>query len=98
MEYMKKENIKVYFLGYPDISVKEEFEILRANKVPEEYTQKYDDEYLKKLIEQRIEESRFIQKECEKYNLPFVNTSTNRKDRINELVNEILKEIKGSKI
>lgn len=98
MEYMKKENIKVYFLGYPDISVEEEFEILRANKVPEEYTQKYNDEYLKKLIEQRIEESRFIQKECEKYNLPFVNTSTNRKDRINELVNEILKEIKGSKI
>lgn len=40
MKYMKKEDIEVYFLGYPDISVEEEFKILRANKVPEEYTRK----------------------------------------------------------
>lgn len=96
IKYMKKENIKVYFLGYPDISEEEEFKILRANKVPEEYTQKYDDEYLKKLIKQRIEESKFIQKECEKYNLPFINTSKDRNENINELIEEILKDIKGS--
>ena len=85
---------QVYFLGYPDISIEEEFKILRANRSPQEYTQKYADEYLKRLIEQRINESKFIKEECEKYNLPFINTSYNRSERINELVDRILKEVR----
>lgn len=96
MKYISKENIKVYFLGYPDIEVEEEFEILRANNVPEEYTQKYSDKYLRKLIEQRIEESKFIQKECEKYNLPFIDTSKDRNKKINELIEKILEDVKKS--
>lgn len=99
IKHMKTKDISVYFLGYPDISVEEEFKILRANKVPGEYTLKYTDEYLKKLIEQRINESKFIQKECEKYNLPFINTSYNRTQKIDELVDRILNDVKqGSSV
>lgn len=94
MKCMNTKDVNVYFLGYPDISPEEEFKILRANKVPEEYTQKYDDEYLRKLIKQRIEESKFIQKECEKYNLPFINTSTDRNKKIKELVEKIIEDLK----
>lgn len=94
IKHMKTKDIKVYFLGYPDIPVEEEFKILRANKVPEEYTLKYTDEYLKELIEQRINESKFIKEECEKYNLPFINTSYNRSEKIKELVNTILEDLK----
>ena len=95
-DYIKydKKDIKVYFLGYPDISIEEEFKILRANKSPQEYTQKYTDEYLKRLIEQRINESKYIKEECEKYNLPFIDTSYNRSEKINELVNKIIEDIK----
>ncbi len=93
VKYMKTNYIKAYFLAYPDISVEEEFNILRSNKKVEEYTQKYSDDYLKELIEQRINESKFIREECEKYNLPFINTSYNRPQKIKELVDRIIEDI-----
>ena len=65
MKYMKTKDISAYFLGYPDISLEEEFKILRENKAKREYTQEYSDKYLKKLIKQRINESKFIIDNCE---------------------------------
>ncbi len=96
MKYMKTKDVSAYFLGYPDISLEEEFKILRENKAKREYTQEYSDKYLKKLIKQRINESKFIKEECEKYRLPFINTSYNREEKISKLVNRILEDVKGS--
>lgn len=90
VQYINSDDVDIYFIGYPDITVEEEFQILRANQAKNEYTQKYDNTYLKQLIAQRIDESKYIQKQCEKYQLPFINTSYQREETIEKLVKEML--------
>ena len=78
-------------MGFPDISVEEKFCQMRRFEQRQEDCEKSDRE-LKEKCERLIEESQFLREECEKYQLPFLNTSFNRNQVIEEFVQNIVRE------
>lgn len=77
IKYINKDICEVCFIGYPDISVEQKFMEMRKYEQRQEDIQKTDEE-LKSKCKRLIDESRYIKEECEKWHLPFLNTSYNR--------------------
>lgn len=92
-DYIKFINTKkcaIFFVGYPDISPHEKLKEMRTFDNREENKILTDTELLKK-IEEHISQSIYLEKECKKYDLPFINTSYKRKQVIQHSINEICK-------
>lgn len=93
-DYIKninKELSQVYFFGCADLTPKENFERIRQNDTIEDYTYYVSDEDLMGRCEIFYNLSTYLKQECQKYNLPFIDTSYNRNEKIEELVNKIEK-------
>lgn len=63
---------------------------MRKYEQRQEDIEKTDDE-LKQKCKRLIEESQFLKAECEKWNVPFLNTSYEREKAIAEFVNLLSK-------
>lgn len=93
-DYVKninKELSQIYFFGCADLTPKENFERIRQNDTIEDYTYYVSDEDLMGRCEIFYNLSKYLKQECQKYNLPFIDTSYNRNEKIEELVNKIEK-------
>lgn len=88
-ENIDKKCCDIYFLGYPNISLKEKFEQIRRFDTIYDWTSKRDDEIVKKHIKDYIEISKWLQDECQKYKLPFIDVSINREKTLKELADKI---------
>lgn len=95
-DYIEKINnklTKAYFFGCADLKPKENFERIRKNDTENEYTYYLSDEELMKRCERFYNLSKYLKEECKRYNLPFIDTSYYRNEKIEQLVNEILQNI-----
>lgn len=90
VEYFPKENCEIYFLGYPNISVEEKVRQIRHFDTVDDWSTQESDESLRKRIETYIEISKYLQEECKKYGLPFIDVSYNREEVLEKLINEII--------
>lgn len=88
-KYINPEICNVCFIGFPDISVEQKFQEMRKYEQRQEDIEKTDDE-LKRKCKRLIEESQFLKAECEKWNVPFLNTSYEREKVIAAFVNSLL--------
>lgn len=88
--YFSKENCDIYFLGYPNISVEEKLKQIRHFDTVDDWTLNTSDEKLRMHIETYIEISKYLQEECQKYGLPFIDVSKNREEVLEKLINEII--------
>lgn len=79
----------IYFLGYPNISLEEKFEQIRKFDTMYDWTSKRDDAIVKKHIQEYIEISKWLQEECKKYELPFIDVSIDREKILKQLANKI---------
>lgn len=90
VSYFPKENCEIYFLGYPNISVEEKLKQIRCFDTVDDWTTQESDESLKERIETYIEISKYLQEECQKYGLPFIDVSHNREKILEDLINKIM--------
>lgn len=90
IKYFPKENCEIYFLGYPNISVEEKVKQIRKFDTRDDWTIEESDESLTNRIKTYIEVSKWLQEECQKYDLPFVDVSHNREDVLEKLIKEII--------
>ena len=81
-KYINQEICNICFIGFPDISVEEKFKQMRK------YEQRQED---KQKCKRLIEVSQFLKAECEKWNVPFLNTSYEREKAIAEFANLLSK-------
>lgn len=94
-DYIRKINNKccrAYFVGYPNAKVEEKFKSIRKNETKWDWTRKIDDNELKERVKVYIQESKLIQNQCEKYNLPFFDFSNNIDKSTEDIVKYILKD------
>ena len=94
-DYIKKispQYCKVYFVGYPNISVEEKYEKIRKNETKWDWTRTVNESELKEKIKVYIQESQLIQNQCEKYNLPFFDFSYDIDKSTNDIVDYVLKD------
>lgn len=89
VKYINRDVCDVCFIGYPDISVEEKFCEMRKYEQREEDNQKTDEE-LKQKCQKFVGQSKYLKTECEKWNVPFLNTSFDREKVIENYVSFLL--------
>ena len=88
------ENAITICLGYPNITKEEVVSNWRKYDTDLDWTKKKSDEKLLMYANSEIENSKKLQEECEKYNIKFVDTSKNRNEKLKELLEYVIEEIK----
>ena len=88
MEYMDLNKWDIYFIGYPNITKEDKFNILRKYDKETDWTRKRTDEELLNTIDKLITLSKQIEQECLELNIPFIDTS---KDLIKDIDNYLSK-------
>lgn len=88
------ENI-IYYLAPADITPEEFFNNIRINDTENDWTFKLTDEELMQKVKSLITKGKTLKKECEKYNINFVDTSHNRKEKLDTILRNIELEIKN---
>lgn len=83
---------EIYFFGYPNISVEQKFKEIRQFDTEYDWTSKVEDSVVIDHISKYIEISKWLESECEKYNLPFIDISHDRDKVIDDFVKFILKK------
>lgn len=70
------EHIRCCFMGYPSLSAKEKLDLVRTFHLGEkDWTNKHDDKAMLEMLESMVVYSKYLQEECEKYNIPFFDVS-----------------------
>ena len=90
LSLMDTNNTLVIFLGYSKLSVEECFNNIREYDKDNYWTNSISNKSLKKMCEENIKFSKYLEKECLKYHLPYFDTSYNRE----KVLNDVLKYIK----
>lgn len=90
IKYIDKEKWDIIYIGYPNITPKDKFNLLRKYDSKDDWTRKRTDEELLNTIEQLVALSKEIEYQCQEYNFKFIDTS-------NDLINDINKAYKDYK-
>ena len=85
MRYIDLNKWDVYYVGYPNITKEEKFDIIRKFDDQSDWTFKRTDEELLEILDNLIKLSKEIEEECLKYNIKFIDTSYDIKSCIDKL-------------
>lgn len=89
LTYIENQKSEVYFFITPDISPKERFKLLKQYDTPDDYTYFHSDEENMNDCIDIVEISNWIKKQCIEHNLPFIDTTYNREEVINEFIKSL---------
>lgn len=82
---------EIYFFGYPNISVENKLKEIRKFDTEWDWTSKVSDDVVIDHITKYIEISKWLEEECQKYNIPFIDISRDREKVIDDFVEKIIK-------
>ncbi len=85
IKYLNKEKWEIYYLGYPNTTVKEKVKVILEKDNENDWTMKKTREELIYRIEKLIEISKNIEKQCKKFKIKFIDTSFNFDETINKI-------------
>ena len=88
-ELYNNDNNIIYFLAQVNITPEQLFNNIRNNDTKQDWTFKRSDDELMKICKKLISNGLRIKNECEKYNIKFVDTSHNREEILNDILNDI---------
>lgn len=86
--FNSKDNI-IYYLAPVDVTPDEFFRNIRANDTENDWTHNRSDEQLMQSVKRMISRGKNFEEECKKYNINFVDTSHNRKEKLNNILEDI---------
>lgn len=92
IEYIDLNKWDIYYLGYPNITKEDKFNLLRKYDKETDWTRKRTDEELLDTIDKLITLSKEIEQDCLKHNIPFIDTSKDLIQDIEEALQNIKKE------
>ena len=84
IKYIDKEKWDIIYVGYPNITPQDKFNLLRKYDSKDDWTRKRTDEELLNTVDQLVTLSKEIEKECQEYNFTFIDTSNDLIKDINE--------------
>lgn len=86
IEYIDLNKWDIYYVGYPNITKEDKFNLLRKYDKDTDWTRKRTDKELLDTLDKLINLSKEIELQCKEYNIPFIDTS-------NDLITDIEKAI-----
>jgi hypothetical protein len=66
----------IIYLGYPRASVRQKLADIRNYAEKDDWTADFGNSEMEPLVQRFIDQSKFIEAECKKHGIPFVDTST----------------------
>lgn len=87
-EIIDKDETEVIYFGYPSISVEDKFVQIRKHDTEFDWTINLNDIELKELIIKKIELSKQVQKEANKYDITYIDTSYNREITFDNMIKQ----------
>lgn len=88
-EVFDLENSIVIYLGHGKLLPKEILKNIRKYDTPDEYSYTRDDDRMLKQCRKYYELEQMIISKCKEYGFIYVDTSTNRKEVLDELINKL---------
>lgn len=85
VKYINRDKWDIIYVGYPNVSAQDKFNLIRKLEHEFSWTHRRSDEELFPMIEQLIENSKEIERQCQELNIRFIDTSGD----INEILNNI---------
>jgi hypothetical protein len=82
--YLDRDKWDIYFIGYPNISKFTKFSTIRKYDDKTDWTSRRSDEELLSIVEKLISISKKIQEECEELDVPFIDTSSDMIEVLDE--------------
>ena len=83
------ENNIIYYLAPVNITPVEFFSNIRANDTENDWTHNRSDEQLMQSVKRMIARGKKFEEECKKYNINIVDTSHNRKEKLEAILKNI---------
>ncbi len=87
--HITEERAEVYFVITPDITPEERFRILKEFDTPKDYTYFHSDEENRDDCASIVEISNWLKSQCVKYKLPYIDTTYNRENKIQEFIDAL---------
>ena len=91
-EYKKVDKLIVIFLGMSDVTKEQLLENIKATQEDGDWTKEKSDESLLHICRKIIETSKALKQECEKYGFLYFDTSLNRNETLQSIVDYLEKE------
>jgi len=88
-KYFTAEDITIIFLATPSLTPEESFEMVRKYEHLGDWTLKRTDEELMKQRRHWVQRSRDFETECKEFGLWFVDTSYNREEVLEKVIEEL---------
>lgn len=79
MQYIDSSLCGVYYLGTSEVTPEERYELLKKYDTPKDYTYYKSEEENKEDCDSIVTISKYLKEQCALYNLPYYDTSYNRK-------------------
>lgn len=79
MQYIDSSLCGVYYLGTSEVTPEERYELLKKYDTPTDYTYYKSEEENKEDCDSIVTISKYLKEQCALYNLPYYDTSYNRK-------------------
>lgn len=85
----------IIFLGHGNLQPQEILNNIRKYDTPDQYSYERDDEAMLRQIIKDTKKFFDVQEKCKLYGFTYIDTSFNRKEKLNDIVKYILKNIDG---
>ncbi len=82
--YLDRDKWDIYFIGYPNVSKFTKFSTIRKYDDKTDWTSRKGDEELLSIVEKLISISKKIEEQCEELDIPFIDTSSDMIEVIDE--------------
>ena len=92
IKYIDRDKWDIYYVGYPNITPQDKFALLRKYDKQEDWSRKRTDEELLSTLEQLVNLSKEIEKECIEYNINFIDTSKDLLKDIDSAYERLIKD------
>ena len=89
MKYIDRSLCDIYYFITADVTPEERFDILKRYDTPKDYTYSRPDEEKLEGCMYLVEQSKLIKEQCQKYHLPYFETSRNRERVIEDFINSL---------
>ena len=92
IKYLDRDKWDIYYFGYPNTTVQEKINTIRKYEEKESWTNKRTDQDLTETLTKLISLSKEIQQQCIENNIPFIDTSTEIIQTIENAYNKYIKK------
>lgn len=89
VQYIDSSICDIYYFVTSEVTAKERYEILKAYDTPNDYTYYLSDKENMESCISIVEISKLLKEQCLKFDLPYFETSNNRKDVINSFIKSL---------